>query len=89
MRGVSSNYNYENVRVEIKVTGTMQPVLRASDNVKQELEETLIVKCNVAGNGSNSHEEDLTYRYEKLFGFENLNGTYSVESVSGKVVPVK
>ena len=77
--GVSSNFNYNNVVVEIQIVGEASAIY-GSDS---EISETITVTCNVAGGGS----ESVISTLRKATYQKGINASYDVISVSGSLTP--
>lgn len=87
--GASSNFNYENVVVEIEVYGTYERSYKLMGRERygddKEFSEPLTVECNIAGNGSTSATTELSGCYTRdAF----LNATYRITNISGTVTPI-
>ena len=86
VEGASSNFNYNDVSVTVRFTGTYQTVdINTSEwDDGNEVNYELSVDCNIAGEGSVSEEFSGNGEY-MLYKMSNIN--VEVISVSGTVTP--
>lgn len=83
--GASTNYDYNNVEVEVKISGTYDLYQKTSQKysrgTEKELDKTIIVKCNVGGSGEKSFSESLLgYTYMK-----SIDARYEIVNISGSI----
>ena len=82
--GASSNYNYNNVTLTIRITGFAQPHRLSGHSGLYDVDKEFTVFCNSGGNGSKNVEliDDMLTDTYALKGYE-------VISVSGEVAPAR
>lgn len=87
-KGVSTNFNYNDVVVEIEISGTYDDYHayeNAPNSQGNPFEMTITVDTDIAGNGTNT---DIFKLANKLVTRDALiNSTWKVVSISGTVTP--
>ncbi|MBR2937742.1 MAG: hypothetical protein IKB80_04535 [Oscillospiraceae bacterium] len=87
-KGVSTNFNYNDVVVVIEISGTYddyhayENALNSKDN---PFEMTITVETDIAGNGKNTDIFKLAYKLVTRNAL--INSTWKVVSISGTVTP--
>ena len=82
VKGVSTNFIYEEVIIEIEIFGTYLDDFGFSSD-REKFSETLSVKCNVAGGGSTAAVTSTKGEVNHY----SLDATYAIKSVKGRVRP--
>lgn len=100
VKGASSNYNYENVVITIKVSGEYEHMSGLSaydwpstDGKKPINMEDIVITTNIAGNGEGRSSMNVVDNFDGYGDYDvaRMDWTYpkyEVVSVSGYVVPV-
>lgn len=86
IKGVSTNYNYEDVSVTIKFSGTYGACLKGEYKQDEKFEFEVTCDTNIAGEGYASELFDLVGGYTTQNS--DVDYTYEIE-IKGSVVPVK
>jgi len=91
VKGVSSNYNYNDMVITIKSKGTCDGESSAglSGLSKYDIpfENDIEIECDVSGSGEGANVTNMPmgyYTYDK-----SINGKYEVVSIKGKLKPIK
>ena len=97
VEGVSSNFTYDDIIIEVKATGKYVACKPGDAETSTVVEDsfTLIINCdlNVSGAGEGRSTENYTIPGEMvvpaMLYAETIEFTYEIISISGKVTPVK
>lgn len=87
IKGVSTNYNYEDVSVTIKFSGTYGACLKGEYKQDENFEFEVTCDTNIAGEGYAVELFDLVGGYTTQS--EYIDYTYEIVEIKGSVVPVK
>ena len=101
VEGVSSNFNYKDVTVSVRIAGSYY--VCDSDghiedsqgsNGRDAFDETINVKCDISGSGSGEATKELNERSGVALSVwyttdQFIEAGYDVVDVKGKVVPAK